>query len=240
MGTPEHAVVIVGGGPTGLMLAGELALAGVDAASSSGVPNRSSRALAWSARPHDRGARSARGRRALRVARTGGAGHHFPMPLDISDFPTRHPYGLALWREPLRGAPGSGWASSGCRPSRVRGDGLHAGRRRCRRRRCPTGGRCGRGYLVGCDGGRSLVRKGAGIGFPGVGPPRPATLIAEARSGRAGGGYDRPRRHRRPRFGEVGPSSTRTARCATRGIVGPVRVMVTEQQLALGGRPLPG
>src|SRR5215468_10745929 len=28
----EHAVVIVGGGPTGLMLAGELALAGVDAA----------------------------------------------------------------------------------------------------------------------------------------------------------------------------------------------------------------
>jgi len=28
----EHAVAIVGGGPTGLMLAGELALAGVDAA----------------------------------------------------------------------------------------------------------------------------------------------------------------------------------------------------------------
>jgi 3-(3-hydroxy-phenyl)propionate hydroxylase len=26
----EHAVVIAGGGPTGLMLAGELALAGVD------------------------------------------------------------------------------------------------------------------------------------------------------------------------------------------------------------------
>ncbi|HET6637702.1 MAG TPA: FAD-dependent oxidoreductase, partial [Gemmatimonadota bacterium] len=28
----EHAVVIVGGGPTGLMLAGELALASVDVA----------------------------------------------------------------------------------------------------------------------------------------------------------------------------------------------------------------
>jgi 2-polyprenyl-6-methoxyphenol hydroxylase-like FAD-dependent oxidoreductase len=28
----EHAVVIVGGGPTGMMLAGELALAGVDVA----------------------------------------------------------------------------------------------------------------------------------------------------------------------------------------------------------------
>ena len=29
---PEHAVVIAGGGPTGLMLAGELAVAGIDVA----------------------------------------------------------------------------------------------------------------------------------------------------------------------------------------------------------------
>jgi 2-polyprenyl-6-methoxyphenol hydroxylase-like FAD-dependent oxidoreductase len=32
MATEEHAVVVVGGGPTGMMLAGELALAGVDVA----------------------------------------------------------------------------------------------------------------------------------------------------------------------------------------------------------------
>ena len=41
----EHAVVIVGGGPTGLMLAGELALAGVDVAI---VERRASQELAGS------------------------------------------------------------------------------------------------------------------------------------------------------------------------------------------------
>ena len=41
----EHAVVIVGGGPTGLMLAGELALAGVDVAI---VERRTSRELVGS------------------------------------------------------------------------------------------------------------------------------------------------------------------------------------------------
>ncbi|HKR86144.1 MAG TPA: FAD-dependent monooxygenase, partial [Terriglobales bacterium] len=41
----EHAVVIAGGGPTGLMLAGELALAGVDVAI---VERRASQDLAGS------------------------------------------------------------------------------------------------------------------------------------------------------------------------------------------------
>ena len=36
----EHAVVIAGGGPTGLMLAGELALAGVDVAIVERRPNQ--------------------------------------------------------------------------------------------------------------------------------------------------------------------------------------------------------
>ena len=41
----EHAVVIAGGGPTGLMMAGELALAGVDVAI---VERRASQAIAGS------------------------------------------------------------------------------------------------------------------------------------------------------------------------------------------------
>ena len=59
----EHAVVIAGGGPTGMMLAGELALAGIDVVI---VERRATRILTGSRagglHSHDRGARSARGR----------------------------------------------------------------------------------------------------------------------------------------------------------------------------------
>src|SRR4028118_2310467 len=95
----EHAVVIAGGGPTGLMLAGELALAGVDVAI---VERRADQKLAGS-RAGGLHARTIevldqRGiadrflseGQAMQVAAFAGT------PLDISDFPTRHPYGLAL------------------------------------------------------------------------------------------------------------------------------------------------
>jgi len=94
-----HAVVIAGGGPTGQMLAGELALAGVDVAI---VDRRASQDLDGSRAGglHSRtievlDQRGIAGRflaegQAMQVA--GFAG----IPLDISDFPTRHNYGLAL------------------------------------------------------------------------------------------------------------------------------------------------
>src|SRR5918998_4084835 len=95
----EHAVVIAGGGPTGLMLAGELALAGVDAAI---VERRASQDLTGSRA----GGLHARTIEALdqrgiadrflsqgKVAQVAGFAW---IPLDISDFPTRHTYGLAL------------------------------------------------------------------------------------------------------------------------------------------------
>src|SRR5436305_231024 len=97
----EHAVVIAGGGPTGLMLAGELGLAGVDVAI---VERRASQDLAGS---RSGGLHS----RTIEVFDQRGIADRFlaegqvaqvagfsMIPLDISDFPTRHPYGLALWQ----------------------------------------------------------------------------------------------------------------------------------------------
>src|ERR1700760_4175605 len=95
----EHAVVIVGAGPTGLMLAAELALAGVGAAV---LERRASpevdgvRAGGLHARTIEvLDQRGVAGRflaegQAVQIQRFGG------VLLDISDFPARHPSGLAL------------------------------------------------------------------------------------------------------------------------------------------------
>src|SRR5436853_3429618 len=95
----EHAVVVAGGGPTGLMLAGELALAGVDVAI---VERRASQDLPGS---RAGGLHS----RTIEVLDQRGIADRFlsegqiaqvagfsMIRLDISDFPTRHPYGLGL------------------------------------------------------------------------------------------------------------------------------------------------
>ena len=97
----KHAVVIAGGGPTGLMLAGELALARVDVAI---VERRANQDLAGS---RAGGLHS----RTIEVLDQRGIADRFLsqgkvmqvagfalIPLDISDFPTRHNYGLALWQ----------------------------------------------------------------------------------------------------------------------------------------------
>src|SRR5207247_9870275 len=93
-----HSVVVAGGGPTGLMLAGELALAGVDVVI---VERRASQDLVGS---RSRGLHS----RTIEVLDQRGIADRFLSEgqqaqvagfagthLDISDFPTRHPYGLA-------------------------------------------------------------------------------------------------------------------------------------------------
>ena len=177
-----HAVVIAGGGPTGMMLAGELALAGVDVAM---VERRAGQELD--------GARS-RGlhARTIEVLDQRGIADRFlsqgtpaqvagfaGIRLDISDFPTRHPYGLALlqnrfeeilagWVDELkvpvyRGRDVTGFAQDGTGVDVELSDG--------RSLRAE--------YLAGCDGGRSLIRKAAGIEFPGW-DPTVSSLIAEA------------------------------------------------------------
>ncbi len=168
-----HAVVIAGGGPTGLMLAGELALAGVDVAIVERRPNQDL------AGPRARGLHA----RTIEVLDQRGIAERFlaegqvaqiagfaGIPLDISDFPTRHNYGLALLQSHIerilaawvgelgvpsyRGREVTGFAQDDA--------GVDV---------ALSGGRSLRAdYLVGCDGGRSLIRKAAGIAFPGADP----------------------------------------------------------------------
>src|SRR3989442_1819354 len=98
----EHAVVIAGGGPTGLMLAGEVALAGVDVAI---VERRASQDVSGSRAGglHSRTIEVLDQRgvadRFLSQGKAMQVGGFAMIPLDISDFPTRHNYGLALKQE---------------------------------------------------------------------------------------------------------------------------------------------
>src|SRR2546421_11029450 len=101
MAVSEHAVVIAGGGPTGLMLAGELALAGVDVAI---VERRASQELAGSRAGglHSRTIEVLDQRgiadRFLSEGQVAQVAGFAGTRLDIRDFPTRHPYGLGLWQ----------------------------------------------------------------------------------------------------------------------------------------------
>jgi 2-polyprenyl-6-methoxyphenol hydroxylase-like FAD-dependent oxidoreductase len=177
----EHAVVIAGGGPTGLMLAGELALAGVDVAI---VERRASQALPGSRAGglHSRTIEILDQRgiadRFLAEGQVAQVAGFASVRLDISDFPTRHPYGLGLWQNHIeriladwvgelavtiyRGREVTGFAQdeTGVDVELSDGQSLRAEN------------------LVGCDGGRSLIRKAAGIEFPGWDATTSA-LIAE-------------------------------------------------------------
>jgi 2-polyprenyl-6-methoxyphenol hydroxylase-like FAD-dependent oxidoreductase len=177
----EHAVVIAGGGPTGLMLAGELALAGVDVAI---VERRASQDLPGSRAGglHSRTIEVLDQRgiadRFLSQGQVAQVAGFAGTPLDISDFPTRHNYGLGLWQNHIerilagwvdelevpiyreREVTGFAQDDTGVNVELSNGQSLRAE------------------FLVGCDGGRSLIRKAAGIEFPGW-DPTTSSLIAE-------------------------------------------------------------
>jgi 2-polyprenyl-6-methoxyphenol hydroxylase-like FAD-dependent oxidoreductase len=177
----EHSVVIAGAGPTGLMLAGELALAKVDVviverrASQDHPGSRAGGLHARTIEVLDQRGIAERFLAEGQVAQVAGfAGAR----LDISDFPTRHPYGLGLWQNHIERIL-AGWVAELDVP-------IHYGTEVTGFAQDDTGvdvqlsdGVALRAhYLVGCDGGRSLVRKAAGIEFPGW-DPTTSSLIAQ-------------------------------------------------------------
>ena len=99
----EHAVVIAGGGPTGLMLAGELALAGIDVVIVERRANQDvdgSRAGGLHARTIEVLDQRGIAERFVSAGQTHPQVGYALIPLDISDFPTRHNYVLGLWQSP--------------------------------------------------------------------------------------------------------------------------------------------
>ena len=177
----EHEVLIVGGGPTGLTLAGELALASVDVAVVERRPNQDlpgSRAGGLHSRTievFDQRGIADRFLSEGQIAQvTGFAFNRF----DLSDFPTRHPYGLGLWQNHIERIL-AGWVDelpvAFYRGREVTGFTQDATGAEIQ---LVDGGSLRGRYLVGCDGGRSVIRKAAGIDFPGWDPTTSA-LIAE-------------------------------------------------------------
>jgi 2-polyprenyl-6-methoxyphenol hydroxylase-like FAD-dependent oxidoreductase len=179
--TTEHAVVIAGGGPAGMMLAAELALAKVDVAVVERRPDHGlagSRAGGFHSRTIEVLDQRGVADRFVAEGKVAQAARFGTTVLDMSDFPTRHPYSLGIWQNRIerimaawvaelpvqvyyeREVTGFAQDETGVDVRLADGEPLRAR------------------YLVGCDGGRSLIRKEAGIEFPGWDPTR-SNLIAE-------------------------------------------------------------
>jgi 3-(3-hydroxy-phenyl)propionate hydroxylase len=221
----DPAVVIAGGGPTGLMLAGELALGDVDVVVVEPRENQElagSRAGGLHARTIEVLDQRGIADRFLAEGQVAQVAGFAWIPLDISDFPTRHNYGLALRQVDIERIL-AGWVDELEVP--------------ILRRLAVTGfaqdetgvvvelsdhGSIRAEYLVGCDGGRSLVRKAAGIEFAGW-EPTISNLIARVEIAEE------------PEWGMRRDANGIHA--FSRSENGPVGVMVTEQQLGRTGEP---
>jgi 2-polyprenyl-6-methoxyphenol hydroxylase-like FAD-dependent oxidoreductase len=168
-------VVVIGAGPAGLMLAGELRLGGVDVVVYEKLPDppRESRGASFTRRTAE-----CFGQRGLlgRLGRTEAADSHFGgVPIDLSMFEEDHSSvrGVSQYRTERML---EGWVTEfgvpvrrGCEVTGFREtpDGVVVAFDGPEGRSEDTGA-----YLVGCDGGRGATRRQAGIDFPGWEPTR--------------------------------------------------------------------
>jgi len=225
----NHAVVIAGGGPTGMMLAAELALAKVDVAVVEQRPDHvlvGSRAGGFHSRTIEVLDQRGVADRFLAEGQVAQVAMIGSTLLDMSDFPTRHPHSLGIWQNQIERIMAA-WIAElpvriyyGCEAEGFAQDdtGVDV--------QLSDGGPLRAQYLVGCDGGRSVIRKVAGIEFPGWDPTK-SNLIAEV---------------------EVTEEPPLGVRHDATGIHGlhrmedgrTVRVIVTEQQLGPSSEPTLG
>lgn len=229
----DHAVLVAGGGPTGLMLAGELALAGVDVAiverrrSQDLVGSRAGGLHARTIEVLDQRGIADRFLARGQVAQVAGFS---PIRLDISDFPTRHPYGLALWQNEIERILADWVNEFGVRFYRgheVTGiahddTGVNVGLCDGRSLRAR--------FLVGCDGGRSVVRKAVGIDFPGW-EPTTSYLLGQVEMDFGTGD---------PPVWGIRHDALGVHALSAEEEGGPVRVMVTERRLGPTSEPTLG
>lgn len=167
-------VVIAGAGPTGLMLACELRLAGVDVVVVERLDERTGESRAGGIHSRTLEVLDQRGilDRFLAVGELQPVGHFSGMYLDFDESESRHPYPLMILQSAIEQLLEEWAGELGVRVRRssevtgisqdeagvsVELGSAQAGPATLRAR-----------YLVGCDGGRSTVRKLAGIDFPGT------------------------------------------------------------------------
>ncbi|UFS60569.1 FAD-dependent monooxygenase [Subtercola endophyticus] len=199
-------MAIVGAGPTGMMLAAELALAGVDVRLLERRPTQQlagSRAGGLQSRTIEVFDQRGIADRFLEAGTTAQVQRFGEVTLDISDFPTRHPYGLGLWQNRIEAILAE-WIRElgvsveyGCEVTGVEADDTGVTVRVAGGHPDVAGDAPGpmkdsakalgdddvrAQYVVGCDGGRSAVRKAAGIAFEGW-EATVSNLVAEVEYG---------------------------------------------------------